>query len=133
MNLTYIDSLNRYIVLCYYKALLGFPERVISTEPKKAIKEILFIFPTSNAFFRQRKMGAIGFAENAAIERNVKIRILMPSNKLAYETILKIRENWPGHIGIRYNEQMSDTKATILVMDRKESLLWNNVPQCCTL
>jgi hypothetical protein len=35
----------------------------------------------------------IGFAEKAAIERNVKIRILMPPNKLAYETILKIREN----------------------------------------
>jgi hypothetical protein len=26
-NLTYLDSLNRYIVLCYYKALTGLSEK----------------------------------------------------------------------------------------------------------
>jgi hypothetical protein len=31
---TYLDSLNRYIVLRYYKALLGISERsMVSTEP----------------------------------------------------------------------------------------------------
>ncbi len=90
---------------------------------KKATKEILFIFPTSNAFFRQRKMGAIGLAEKAAVERNVKVRILMPPNKSAYETIIHLKENHPDHLGIRYIEQMSDTLATILVVDRKESLV----------
>jgi hypothetical protein len=33
-NRTYLDSLNRYIVLRYYKALLGISERsMVSTEP----------------------------------------------------------------------------------------------------
>jgi hypothetical protein len=35
-NRTYLDSLNRYIVLRYYKALLGISERsLVSTEPRK--------------------------------------------------------------------------------------------------
>ncbi|MDP9288005.1 MAG: hypothetical protein M3P08_07395, partial [Thermoproteota archaeon] len=33
-NLTYLDSLNRYIVLCYYKALTGLSEKsLVSTKP----------------------------------------------------------------------------------------------------
>ena len=33
-NLTYLDSLNRYIVLCSYKALMELSEkRLVSTEP----------------------------------------------------------------------------------------------------
>jgi len=34
-NLTYLDSLNRYIVLCPYKALMGLSEkRLVSTKPE---------------------------------------------------------------------------------------------------
>jgi len=99
------------------------PREVYLDIVKKATQEILFIFPTSNAFFRQLKMGAIRLAEKAATKRNVKIRILMPPNKLAYETMMYLKENQPDYIGIRYIEQMSDTKATILVVDRKESLV----------
>ena len=33
-NLTYLDSLNRYVILCYYKALTGLSEkRLVSTKP----------------------------------------------------------------------------------------------------
>ena len=81
------------------------------------------IFPTSNAFYRQSKIGAIALAEKAAIERNVKVRILMPAathpaivnTKPILEQLHKIE--------LREIEQMSDTKATILVIDRKESLV----------
>jgi hypothetical protein len=38
---------------------------------KEATKEILFIFPSTNAFSRQHKIGAVGLAEKAATERNV--------------------------------------------------------------
>ena len=48
---------------------------------KNAKEEILFIFPTSNAFIRQEKMGAISLAVEAAKERAVKIRILVPYNE----------------------------------------------------
>jgi two-component system, OmpR family, sensor histidine kinase VicK len=57
---------------------------------KQATKEILFIFPTANAFSRQHKIGTIGLAEKAAIERNVQVKILMPTNRL----IDKILQNW---------------------------------------
>ena len=46
---------------------------------KKAEKEIIIMFPTTNAFIRQKNMGVIKFSEEAARERNVKVRILMPS------------------------------------------------------
>jgi hypothetical protein len=48
---------------------------------KAATKEILFIFPTLNAFSRQIKIGAIALAEKAATERNVSVKVLMPANK----------------------------------------------------
>ena len=39
-NLTYLDSLNRYIVLCSYKALTGLSEkRLVSTKPNKTYRE----------------------------------------------------------------------------------------------
>lgn len=51
---------------------------------KNAKEEILFIFPTSNAFIRQEKMGAIPLAIKAAAEKehNVRVRILVPFSKL---------------------------------------------------
>ena len=45
---------------------------------KSATEEILWIFPTTNAFIRQDKLGAIPLAIQAAKERNVKLRILIP-------------------------------------------------------
>ena len=47
-NLTYLDTLNRYIVLCSYKALLGISERsLVSTEPSFIINERIV---SDNAF-----------------------------------------------------------------------------------
>jgi two-component system, OmpR family, sensor histidine kinase VicK len=46
---------------------------------KAASKEILWIFPTTNAFLRQDKMGAIPLAIQAARERNVRVKILVPA------------------------------------------------------
>ena len=88
---------------------------------KGATKEILFIFPSPNAFSLQHKIGAIGLAEKAAVERNVKVRILMPANKLINKTVQKL--DYPHKINIRDTKQMTGTKATILVVDRKESLV----------
>ena len=92
---------------------------------KEATKEILFIFPTPKAFSRQHKIGAIGLAEKAATEHNVKVRILMPANKLIDDRTAQnfVVVHYPHKIDIRYIEQMSETKATIVVVDRKESLV----------
>jgi two-component system, OmpR family, sensor histidine kinase VicK len=91
---------------------------------KSASEEILWIFPTTNAFTRQDKMGAISLAIQATRERNVKVKILVPANNLVEQKVQQLRENCQScPIDIRYIEQMSETKATILVVDRKDSLV----------
>jgi two-component system sensor histidine kinase VicK len=89
-----------------------------------ASEEILWIFPTTNAFIRQDKIGAIQLAKQAAKERNVKIRILVPTNSLIEQKLQRLKENCPDNVlDVRYIEQMTETKATILVVDRKASLV----------
>jgi signal transduction histidine kinase len=88
---------------------------------KKAEKEIIIMFPTTNAFIRQKNMGAIQFSEEAAREHNVKVRILMPSHKSTEHIVRHLKENYAECIDIRYIEKMSAT--TILVVDRKVSLV----------
>jgi two-component system, OmpR family, sensor histidine kinase VicK len=88
---------------------------------KKAEKEIIIMFPTTNAFIRQKDIGVIQLSEEVARERNVKVRILMPSHKSTEDVVGQLKDQ--EHIDIRYIEQVSDTKATIIVVDRKVSLV----------
>ena len=91
---------------------------------KSAAEEVLWIFPTTNAFIRQDKIGAIQLAQQAAIERNVKVRILVPASSLIDQKVQQLKEYCPDHvIDVKYIEQMTETKATILVVDRKASLV----------
>jgi len=91
---------------------------------KSASEEILWIFPTTNAFVRQDKIGAIPLAVQAARERNVKVKILAPANSVVQQKIRHIKEYCTSDmIDVRYIEQMSETKATILVVDRKDSMI----------
>ena len=91
---------------------------------KSAAEEVLWIFPTTNAFIRQDKIGAIQLAQQAAKERNVKVRILVPASSLIEQKVQQLKEYCPDHvIDVRYIEQMTETKATILVVDRKASLV----------
>ena len=52
---------------------------------KSAQSEILFIFPTPNAFIRQLK--AIDLANQTSKERKVKVRIMTPSNDIVEKSI----------------------------------------------
>jgi two-component system sensor histidine kinase VicK len=90
---------------------------------KSASEEILLIFPTTGSFIRQEKIGVIQLAKQGAKERNVKVRILMPSNSLTEQMVIQLMRYYPNHIDVRYIEQMSETKATILVVDRKSTLV----------
>ncbi|HXX97858.1 MAG TPA: HAMP domain-containing sensor histidine kinase [Candidatus Bathyarchaeia archaeon] len=90
---------------------------------KKTEKEIIIMFPTTNGFIRQKNIGVIQLSEEAARERKVKVRILMPSHKSTEDAVRQLKENYHEYIDIRYVEKMSDTKATILVVDRKVSLV----------
>jgi hypothetical protein len=92
---------------------------------KAAKEEILWIFPTTNALIRQDKIGAIPLAIQAARERKVIVRILVPGNSLIEEKVQQLKQFCSDQIiiEVRYIEQMSETKATILVVDRKDSLV----------
>ena len=90
---------------------------------KKAEEEISIMFPTTNAFIRQKNLGVIESSEEAARERNVKVRILMPLHKSTEGIVKHLKGNYTECIDVRYLEKMSDTKATILVVDRKISLV----------
>ena len=99
-------------------------QEIYSNLIKSAAEEILWIFPTTNAFIRQDKIGGIQLAQQAAKERNVKVRILVPSSSLIEQKVQQLKEYCPDRvIDVRYIEQMTQTKATILVVDIKASLV----------
>jgi signal transduction histidine kinase/ActR/RegA family two-component response regulator len=90
---------------------------------KSAVEEVLLIFPTTNAFIRQGDIGAIQLAREAANKRNARVRILMPADKLTEQKkVQDLKQQHQRYIDIRYIEQM-EAKATILVVDRKASLV----------
>ncbi len=95
---------------------------------KNAQEEIMIMFPTTNAFLRQYKMGAAQVAKESAQKRKVKVRILMPKHESTEQSVCSLTgELTPSsshYIDIRYIEQtVLDTQATFLVVDRKVSLV----------
>ena len=85
---------------------------------KNAKKEIIFMFPTINAFNRQVKMGVLELSKVL----NIKVRILVPAHKSTYQTLQRLRE-LHSNFHVRYIEQTSGTHATFLVVDGKFSLV----------
>jgi signal transduction histidine kinase len=111
---------------------------VYSDVVRNAQKEIMIMFPTPNAFLRQYTIGAVPLAKEAAEKRNVKVRILMPKHKSSEQLVQILTEKEKeeqqsptvhsniirDNIVIRNIEQaVLDTHATILVVDRKISLV----------
>jgi signal transduction histidine kinase len=95
---------------------------------KNAHEEIMIMFPTTNAFLRQCKMGAAQLAKESAQKRKVKVRILMPKHESTEQSVCSLTEDISPYsnyyIDIRYIEQtVLDTQATFLVVDRKVSLV----------
>ena len=97
---------------------------------KSTEKEILLILPTANAVIRQEKMGIIKYLAEAAKSRNIRVRLLMPEvnlgNNSATEESKQLQQrqdNLYNSLNIRYLQQLSDTKATIAIADRKVSLV----------
>jgi len=98
---------------------------------KSAKEEILFIFPSTTALIRQGKMGAVPLAMEAVKKRAAKVRILVPYSKEVEDRIMLMKAElglvgrpiYNDGIDVRYTEQTSGTMATILVVDRKVSLV----------
>jgi two-component system, OmpR family, sensor histidine kinase VicK len=114
---------------------------------KNAKREILLIFPTTNAIIRQNRAGALQLLKEAAEQNKVNVRILLPAVDLDANTLVSINKDYTvkhkqdddtnynnikklllsdsldNKIDIRHIKKVSETKATILIVDRKYSLV----------
>jgi two-component system, OmpR family, sensor histidine kinase VicK len=94
---------------------------------KDGVEEILLIFPTSNAFIRQEKIGVIQWLRELVTKEQynkLKIRILMPIHKSTEKIVQDLKQQSDqNNIDVRFIEQSSGNKATFLVVDRKVSLV----------
>jgi two-component system, OmpR family, sensor histidine kinase VicK len=84
--------------------------------------EILIIYSSTNAFHRQEKLGAINTLRETVKESGVKARVLVPKGESIEETVRKLRQQ-DEKIDIRYIEPGLQTYVTIVVVDRKSSLV----------
>jgi signal transduction histidine kinase len=111
---------------------------------KSAKSEILLMLPTINAFLREERIGAIELLKKSVAEHNVNVRIITPSND-AIEKILQ--NNTVSSIAVRKEQQENQKKekgfevqrssiqfketamttVTILVVDRRESLVMEKI------
>jgi hypothetical protein len=97
---------------------------------KSAKGEILLILPTVNAFYREERLGIIRLLKEATIERNIGVKALTPFNESIEQKVRSMmalaveqRKNLdirPVHMT---SERVTVTTVTILVIDRKESLV----------
>jgi two-component system, OmpR family, sensor histidine kinase VicK len=86
-------------------------------------KEIMLLFPSFRAFNRQKKDGVLDLLVKAPYHSNVKVRLLVPSDKNTIKQVENSLYSNP-NIDIRYLESnASTTKSTILVSDREVSLV----------
>ncbi|MGC1930469.1 MAG: HAMP domain-containing sensor histidine kinase, partial [Candidatus Nitrosopolaris sp.] len=104
---------------------------------RSAEQELLMIFPTANAFIRQEEIGIIQLAKKAAVEKNVKVRILMPADKVTKQKVAVLKQEQQQQaqeqqhnqqnnitVDVRYIERVSEAKVTTLVVaDRKVCLV----------
>ena len=115
--------------------LIQTPQRILELFLKmiqSAKHEILLIIPTTNAFLREERIGAIELLRQAAVERNVRVRIITPPNAVIENIIqgegdrIEEKNNELEGLEIQYSdiryEQTAVTTVTILVVDRMQSL-----------
>ena len=97
---------------------------------KSSKEEILTIFSTSNAFFRQERAGGIALLNEAAKYSNRNVRILVPYDAKIEELVRswEINNNTINNkdktqkINIRFLDPDLQTKISLLIVDRKSSL-----------
>ena len=84
----------------------------------------MLIYPSNKAFIHQQQVEIIDLVKQVAKEKNVKVRVLVPVRV----ALFPLKENQQDHVNnihIKYivEERSPDTQATILIVDRKVSLV----------
>jgi signal transduction histidine kinase len=93
---------------------------------KSAKEEVFLVLPTINAFYREERLGIIRLLQEAALHRNINVRILAPTNDIIEKKVRTISALDRGQkFDFRPIETASGatvTTVTIVVVDKKESL-----------
>jgi two-component system, OmpR family, sensor histidine kinase VicK len=96
---------------------------------RKAEQEILILFSAANAFRRQVKAGALALLKEAATQRSIKIRILVPADDnntiiTTNETIRQLKEVGVDIQQMKKEEQLYhlQSKLTMLIVDQSVCL-----------
>jgi two-component system, OmpR family, sensor histidine kinase VicK len=88
---------------------------------KSAKEEILILFSSANAFARQDRAGAGAMLKELCSKtKTLKIKIVAPKGARIAELRSELR---PYNIEVKYIQEFSQTKMTILVVDRSSSLV----------
>ena len=87
-----------------------------------AKEEILTVFSTANAFLRQERAGAIELLQETA-ERGIRVKILTPINEFVKDIIIQKILGKQKRIEVRYIGESLQSKVSIIVIDRKFSLV----------
>jgi hypothetical protein len=102
---------------------------------KKAQKNIMILFPTTNAFLRQNEMGVVQLVKEAAEQRNVMIRILMPrheSTEQIAHSLTKKTYSIYSNIDLRYIKQTRlNTHVTILIVGNPDAAIVDRCDANC--
>ena len=96
----------------------------------------MLILPTVNSFLRQWKLGVFELITRAAVNRNVKIRMLIPNNENTEKFVERLEKqnlsiyntsnndsNNSKKVQIRSIQTLTETGSTILIIDKKVSLV----------
>ncbi|HEX2067983.1 MAG TPA: HAMP domain-containing sensor histidine kinase, partial [Nitrososphaeraceae archaeon] len=92
---------------------------------KSAKKEVLIIFPTVNAFYREVGIGIIQLLRQAAEERDINVRIITPTTDIIERLIsTMIQSEYKENFVIERTIPTASTNTvTTVVVDRNESLV----------
>jgi two-component system, OmpR family, sensor histidine kinase VicK len=86
---------------------------------RNAQKEVLLIFPTTNAVRREEGVGIFSELKHAS-QRGVNVRILTPIDDFVSPQIEELRKNG---IVVRQIESPAETKFKLLIVDRRLSIV----------
>ena len=90
---------------------------------KSSTNEIMLIIPTTKAVRRQASVGILQLLKESAIHKKVSIRILAPLDSAMEQKINSLVSLSHPKIQVRDIETSSGPKSTVLIVDRKESLI----------
>jgi two-component system sensor histidine kinase VicK len=89
---------------------------------RSAQEEVLIMFSTANAFRRQIEVGGLQLLREAALQRAVKIRLLIPKDEKSAHTMEQVESECPW-LDIRILEENFRTKISIVIADKKECII----------